>query len=321
MVQVKDNVHALALTVLNMLERGEVDAAKLALREVLDDIGERPHEEQQDRSDAAVRLANYLPGIMLGAGVLEQPPHSAGVRWPVGTVRQVPQFVNPLFSAVVRTSAASSYSALSSLRIAFQDPENYLKPVQEMIVRCSYRPELRAIEQFNDRMIVECGVVSSWTAESRSRAIEDSEKIIAWLLRAQSARESISDKIWKRLLLLASEAGMTQRQIAHAVKKNQTYVNRQLKLIDEDPRVVRLSPRELYDHYLGGELDRNGLLTALAAYPYEQGSFPKESPEWGYLPGSMDELTSLVLEGALSQEEFELVLAGIDALKAATNGI
>ena len=59
------------------------------------------------------------------------------------------------------------------------------------------------------------------------------------------------------------------------------------------------------------------LIALLAAYPYESGLFASDSPDWGYVPGSFDELTQLAAEGSLSHEELDVVLAAIDTLAVA----
>jgi DNA-binding Lrp family transcriptional regulator len=135
------------------------------------------------------------------------------------------------------------------------------------------------------------------------------------ILSSYAARASISDRVGKRLLVWASEAGMSQREIAKRIRKPQTYVHRQLRTIEEDPSTAVLSPRELYEHFSAGEFDRAQLLGLLAAYPYESGVHPEGAEEWGYVAGSLDQLTQLAIEGSISRDELDLVLAGYELVR------
>jgi hypothetical protein len=139
---------------------------------------------------------------------------------------------------------------------------------------------------------------------------------ILGLLAAQSAERTTNERAAKRVLYWARLAGLTQREVAESMHKSQTHVFRQLQEIDADPRMLAMTPRELHDHYRAGHVDRTQFLALLAAYPYESGMFPRDAPDWGYVPGSYDELTQLAGEGSISHEELDVVLAGIEALEA-----
>ena len=137
------------------------------------------------------------------------------------------------------------------------------------------------------------------------------------LLSAHSAARTTNERATKRVVYWARMAGLTQREVAESMHRPQTHVFRQLQEIDADPRALAMTPRELHDHYRAGHVDRTQFLALLAAYPYESGTFPADAPDWGYVPGSFDELTQLAAEGSISHEELDVVLAGIEALAVA----
>jgi hypothetical protein len=137
------------------------------------------------------------------------------------------------------------------------------------------------------------------------------------LLSAHSAVRTTNERATKRVVYWARMAGLTQREVAESMHRPQTHVFRQLQEIDADPRALAMTPRELHDHYRADHIDRTELIALLAAYPYESGLFPSDSPDWGYVPGSFDELTQLAAEGSLSHEELDVVLAAIDTLAVA----
>lgn len=139
------------------------------------------------------------------------------------------------------------------------------------------------------------------------------EVSVRWLIASQRAHLSVGERTMRRLVWIARESGMSQREIAGLAEMPQTQVFRQLRAIDDDPSLLALSPRELVDNYRANRFDRLTLLKLLAAYPYTAGEFPDEEPDWGYLPGSWDQLTQLAMEGAISREELEVVIAGSKA--------
>ncbi|MCU1420794.1 MAG: hypothetical protein JWN36_445 [Microbacteriaceae bacterium] len=137
------------------------------------------------------------------------------------------------------------------------------------------------------------------------------------LLSAHSAVRTTNERATKRVVYWARVAGLTQREVAESMHKPQTHVFRQLQEIDADPRILAMTPRELHDHFRAGHIARAQLLALLAAYNYDSGTFPADAPEWGYVPGSFDELTQLAAEGSISHEELDVVLAGVEALVTA----
>lgn len=142
--------------------------------------------------------------------------------------------------------------------------------------------------------------------------------IIPLLLSAHEAARSASERASLRLMFAAREEGMNQREIAKIIRKPQTHVHRQLRAIDDDPSVLALRPSEIYENFLAGHLDRQSMLGLLAAYPYEEGQFPVDAPDWAFVPGSWDELTQLAIEGAISKGELDVILAGAHALSVAS---
>lgn len=128
------------------------------------------------------------------------------------------------------------------------------------------------------------------------------------LLRLHRAELSIGERVMRRLVWTARERGIAQREIAGLIERPQTQVFRQLKAVDDDPTLLALGPREINDNFKAGRFDRTTLLKLLSAFPYTKGEFPEDEPEWGYLPGSWDELSQLTLEGEITREELDLVV-------------
>jgi hypothetical protein len=122
------------------------------------------------------------------------------------------------------------------------------------------------------------------------------------------------ERATRRLYYWAREAGMSQREVAESIRRPQTHVFRILKAIENEPSMLALSPREIHENYLAANIDRQTLLTLLAAYPYTSGHHPVSEPDWAYVPGSWDELSQLAIEGELTSEEFDTILAGVEAL-------
>jgi hypothetical protein len=140
---------------------------------------------------------------------------------------------------------------------------------------------------------------------------------IRWLhalLVTQSAIRITNERSIRRIIHLAREAGVTQRDVAESLQRPQTYVFRQLQQIDADPQSIAMTPRELHDHYLAGDINRRELLELLAAYRYERGAHPEDAPDWGYVAGSYDELVQLAAEGSLSDDELDVILTGVSAM-------
>ena len=163
--------------------------------------------------------------------------------------------------------------------------------------------------------------LAEWSPDPESPAARPPEPT-AWiraLLDSLSAINTTNERTTMRVIYWARMAGMTQREVADSLHRPQTHVFRQLQQIDADPSAIAMTPRELYDHYRAGGIDRRRLLALLAAYPYERGSFPAESRDWGYVAGSYDQLVQLAAEGLLSDDELDVVLAGVEAM-AGQNG-
>lgn len=139
------------------------------------------------------------------------------------------------------------------------------------------------------------------------------DQVLRTLLRTQRAAQSVAERSLRRLIWAAREHGLPQREIAGLIERPQTHVFRQLRAIDDDPTLLSLSPRELLDHHRSGKFDRATLLKLLAAFPYEAGEFPTDEPEWGYVPGSWDELSQMTIEGEISRSELDVIVSGARA--------
>jgi hypothetical protein len=149
---------------------------------------------------------------------------------------------------------------------------------------------------------------STFTSPSHEER-EVRHSFLGRLLSAQRARQSVSNRIVLRLIWIARESGMSQRDIGRLIQRPQTHVFRELQAIEEDPDALNLRPRELFECYQAGDVDRAMLIKLLAAYPYESGTYARDEPEWGYTKGTWDELSQLKVEGSITQEELEAVVA------------
>lgn len=307
-----DSERNLAADVLAMLDRGEVESAKVALREV---VGQPPRTPSP--REAGTRLAQLACTASFG---FDAEALNRNFGWNIEPAER--PITNNLRHGRVGPFSAfpavlPTLGILPTLRGLFRNPAEYLAPARNAIIDCTYQvsdfvPE--ALEQLGTRVSEVLNM--SVATNPRERAVEQSS-LIDGLMRKQAAIDSTTQRATLRLIVLASQHGMTQRQIASALGKNQSYVNRRLRDAHEEPSAIQLSPQELYDRHVIGQINRADLLALLAAYPYEKGTFPEDSREHGYVPGSADELTHLALAGSISRAELDLVLEGIDALRQA----
>lgn len=152
-----------------------------------------------------------------------------------------------------------------------------------------------------------------WSAARLDDVGLEPRGVLVMLLTSQFAHRSVGQRVTRRLLYWARDSGMNQREIAAAVHRPQTFVSRELKAVDDDLSLLALNPREIHDHFLAGQIGREQLITLLAAYPYERGSFPDDAPDWAYVPGSADQLTQLAIEGHISRAELDVILDGSEA--------
>lgn len=161
---------------------------------------------------------------------------------------------------------------------------------------------------------------ANWWWDGRETPTDLEVEDLPWyfesLFKSQRAQQSVSERVKLRVIWAARQAGLPQREIAALVEEPQTQVFRKLRSLEEDPSLLALTPRELNDRFKAGQFDRQVLLEMLAAYPYVAGEFPEEEPVWGYVPGAWDELAELAIEGEISDDELDLVIAASRSLAA-----
>ncbi len=308
MVVVTGESHYLALRALELLDAGAMEELRTLLEDAAGIEG-----DEMDRAGSQLTFA--AAACTLGLSVARRTDYWNSVLSPEAL--QVPLANRKLLSgAGITFDHELSGEPLSEVRAWLVENVQSLRLAQ----RCmSYTSPYAGLSSPFDLKPVLFSLTDVEDVGYTERPRLPNKVVIADLLSTFSAARGTSERAILRVIYWAREAGLTQRQVAESLRRPQTYVFRQLQQIDADPRAIAMTPREIYDHYLAGHVDRAQLLGLLAAYRYEAGSFPDDAPDWGYVPGSYDQLIQLAAEGSITAEELDAVLAGIDAL-AAQNG-
>ena len=299
----------LAREALTLLELGDVEGAKSVLSAAID--GTR----QSTEADVSLDLKTF--GCMFGPAAMHAQP---------GQYLSV--YSLPTDETILPPSPSHARHAVDSLGDLEQQLEE--KSLQEIL--STRLDELVRTRGFLRR----CVTLDLWfeegsesgnyayqlqakttDAEVGKSELRPNPHLLTQLLTAQTAQTRTDRKVALRLLHFARKSGMNQRQIAKVMMKPQTAVFRELRAIDENPSLIVLSPREIYDYFLSGQIGRLEMLEMLAAYPYASGSPVEEEPDWGFLPGSWDELSQLAIDGSITQEELEAIVAASDSIEGA----
>ncbi|MBW9110642.1 hypothetical protein [Microbacterium ureisolvens] len=309
------DVQELASQALSLLDAGDVPAARALLAAAAESAPHHDHSPSTVALAQSERLARSAATCAMGADLsmtfVVGVDFANGV-WPSGAI--IPAHSRLGDQALLRAESWSAFlkaGPLAELKSVFvRHPEN-LRPARRCLTLIAGMPE--QIETCPSDAIGPLFRTADdvWGVDDGSHTTRD---WLSRLLSVQMARREGGERATRRLMYWAAKAGVPQREVADWMGKPQTYVFRQLKAIELDPSLMTLTPREIYEHHVAREIDRPSLLALLAAYPYEPGSIPDEEPYWGYVPGSLDELTQLASEGRISPEELEVVLAGIEAM-------
>ncbi|WP_148059934.1 hypothetical protein [Rathayibacter sp. PhB152] len=219
------------------------------------------------------------------------------------------------FESIQEQNSTYSSEFLDALRSRFTQSADVLFEVAECLKATPSISGLTALPA-----LMEDGRMGGVTARhSAERPVPSGPAVKLFLssaLMGQAARQRAAERVTVRLIYWASGAGMTQRDISRLVAKPQTAVYRHIQAVRDDPAAFALDPEELYANHVAGNLDRQTLIELLAAYPYQQGLFPEDAPDWGYVPGSWDQLTRLVINGSISEEELDVIIAGHEMIAA-----
>jgi len=162
--------------------------------------------------------------------------------------------------------------------------------------------------QPNQRRPDGSSVVAEINRDGEATDRKSEQRVIRALLQARHTEMRLAERAVNRLVWAAHQSGMSQRQIAQLVDESQATVHRTIKRAGVDANGLTVSPREIVDRYETGQISRVTMLALLAEYPYDLGTYPADTPDWGYLSGSWDELAQLALEGAIDDAEFEFIV-------------
>lgn len=283
-----------ATVALGLLDSGSITELRGLLASMAREDGPQP----SLRDDLPMLAASCLVGVSTGF-------RSHGLLWPLGRDAQV-------LPSPVRSQRELTGEALGDVRTWIVANTDELRLTSQCLAMATEPADSARIDTSRHKAI---GDVPDIHLQPKS----DRASHAMWLrelLTTQSAARATSEQAVLRILVWARHAGITQREVAESLHKPQTYVFRKLQQIDADPSSVAMTPRELLDHFRAGHVSRAELLALLASYPYTRGSYPDEAPDWGYVPGSFDQLTQLAAEGSLSDAELDVVLAGVSAISA-----
>jgi DNA-binding CsgD family transcriptional regulator len=130
-----------------------------------------------------------------------------------------------------------------------------------------------------------------------------------WLehLRSIRARFELLETERERGLLVASAAGHSQREIAHALGESQATVHRLLarararQQVDQNPRAIKA--RHFLLKFLAGDLSRGELLGRLKGVA--PGVVAPGNQVDGYISGSWDEVRTAYLDGLINSALYE----------------
>lgn len=280
MASAEQNTRTVAATALKLIDSGQLQRARVYLANVID-----PGRE------GAGFVADWRSAVL-----------TCAVGFPIGG--QASRIDFAVFATPRDTPALGETAETNRLEWAFKHETEGLRSTRQCIRQLAALPEhLRLAMTPNAQDIVD-----------GTTGAANEKHWISSLLAAHAARRVTDERATRRLYYWAREAGMSQREVAESIRRPQTHVFRILKAIENEPSMLALSPREIHENYLAANIDRQTLLTLLAAYPYKSGHHPVSEPDWAYVPGSWDELSQLAIEGELTSEEFDTILAGVEAL-------
>ncbi len=311
------DIQELASRALSLFDAGDLPALRTLLEAAAAGEPTPPHEKSAGITDlvGSQRLARTAATCAMGADLSMVF---------VGSAELVSQFrrsgaITSVHHGVEDQASlyADSWSVfldagpLAELKTVFMRHPEQLRPARECLALTAGIPHQIESRPPDEIEPLFRSVQDVWGFDERPHS---TRSWLSRLLSVQMARQAGSERATRRLMYWAARSGASQREVADWMGKPQTYVFRQLRAIDLEPSLMALTPREIYEHHVAHEIDRPSLLALLAAYPYEPGSIPENEPYWGYVPGSLDELTQLAAEGRISPQELDVVLAGIEAM-------
>lgn len=300
----RNDISSLTEQALKFLDAGDVDGTKRTLRHLL--------ETQESVTDASTRAA--LHGYTTER---DDPIAHNAMRCLVGSAIPLSPQANvtahdshaDVWASVIddeRASHSDYFRSLDRLRSYLVDHPDALARSRKLL---SFAALLGSPTDSTDETHLPFDVARTQTRNSAIRWIDTLKELLATRRAAARANEQVT----LRLIWTAQHAGMTQRQISVSLGVPQSTLYRELKRIEGNPGAISLTPSEILDHHLAGEFDRLTLIGLLAAYPYTAGDFPADAPDWGYVPGSWDQLAKMVASGELSKEEFGVVTEAIES--------
>lgn len=128
------------------------------------------------------------------------------------------------------------------------------------------------------------------------RAIHDPQE----MLRAIIAQRHLSKLRSYRAMHELSDKGVSQTAIAKMAGVSQAHVSRTLDLLAEQPHLLDPTPQEFGWLHAVGEISTHDMMDTLMGWPYTHG----RSQEDAYEQGSFDQLTTLLANGFLTEEQF-----------------
>ena len=122
-------------------------------------------------------------------------------------------------------------------------------------------------------------------------------------LRAMKEQLSISEA---RLIVEAKHQSKTQAETARLLSISQPTVSRVLREVEHAPEMLSVKPRELINRFLLGHIDRESMLQMLMHLEYAPACLDPTGGD-GYVAGDWKQIEQALIDGELTDEEYERI--------------
>lgn len=131
------------------------------------------------------------------------------------------------------------------------------------------------------------------------REISDPEDVLV----ALSAQRNLATVQSRRAMHALLARGVPQMQVAKVAGVSQAHVSRTAALLADHPELLEETPEEIVWRHAVGEIHEGEMLRALVDWPFTRGRVRDDA----YEAGTFDQLTTLVAQGFLTEEQFRTI--------------
>lgn len=129
-------------------------------------------------------------------------------------------------------------------------------------------------------------------------------------LVAVKAASELAERRRLRAVLVASEAGRTQTEIAERLDVSQPAVHKMLVRARHSGGLMTETPWEVALRYAAGEIDHDSMLTKFTAWPWTSDQvldLDTNPLSEAFVRGSWSDLTKAVRYGYVSREDYQVI--------------